>query len=479
MFQFFSRMVSLTSWKFIGFLWSVYFCLKGFAATLMELTLLPMLKGMGISSSRYQQIRVFIFLPWALKPLFGWLSDAMPIAGYNKRYYIALYGVIGTVCMGILAINMDVGVVSVAVLAFGFSFQVAGTDLLAEGKYAEVMRTEPKLGSSLVSYIWFLMFSSRLGASAIAGFAASAGRLEISVAIVTVLAFQAIFPPLTGCIPEERRQRPVREKPQFILTGIAISVTALGMAALAVGGTWQFQFVYALVALVSLSVISFALLPRRMARMNQYMFLSSVLYVDTSGALDYFYTADESCVPGGPAFDMKYYLTTCTIASAVFGALGIVVFQGCLQNWSFRRLLCITTVLKCLAAMVDFVMIERLNVGKIPDKWLFLGGNAMARSVVAMLDAIPMTVMTAHLCPAGHESLVYALLAGFGNIGISISSIFGVALSKAFHVELSEYACNFEHLGPYVLTAQMGLPLLLVPLTLAWIPTSKINEPLM
>ena len=63
------------------------------------------------------------------------------------------------------------------------------------------------------------------------------------------------------------------------------------------------QLAYALAAAVGLSILAFLWLPRILAKCNFYMFLSSVLYVNVGGAQDFWFTADEACVPGGPAFD--------------------------------------------------------------------------------------------------------------------------------------------------------------------------------
>ena len=64
---------------------------------------------------------------------------------------------------------------------------------------------------------------------------------------------------------------------------------------------------YAVGAAIGLSVLAFRWLPKQIARCNFYMFLSSVLYVNLSGSQDFWFTADEKCVPGGPAFDYTYY----------------------------------------------------------------------------------------------------------------------------------------------------------------------------
>jgi hypothetical protein len=43
-----------------------------------------------VAVHRYQSYGTIATTPWSCKPLIGACSDAIPIFGYNKRYYIVL-----------------------------------------------------------------------------------------------------------------------------------------------------------------------------------------------------------------------------------------------------------------------------------------------------------------------------------------------------------------------------------------------------
>jgi hypothetical protein len=58
-----------------------------------------------------------IFLPWVLKPLFGWISDTFPLYGYHRKPYLVLCGVGSAACYVLLAT-----VVTTAPAAFGVTF---------------------------------------------------------------------------------------------------------------------------------------------------------------------------------------------------------------------------------------------------------------------------------------------------------------------------------------------------------------------
>lgn len=89
-------------------------------------------------------------------------------------------------------------------------------------------------------------------------------------------------------------------------------------------------------------------LPRQLALCNFYMFVSSVLYINIRGAQDFWFTADEKCVPGGPAFDYTYYNTYTAVVGAFTGWVGIVIFQTYMSGWTFRKLFWVTTILQVL-----------------------------------------------------------------------------------------------------------------------------------
>ena len=69
----------------------------------------------------------------------GMISDAIPIAGYNKRYYMfgtSLFGVAALIYLGTVEIGRGQALVYVAALVL-INLQVSVVDLLTEGKYTE------------------------------------------------------------------------------------------------------------------------------------------------------------------------------------------------------------------------------------------------------------------------------------------------------------------------------------------------------
>ena len=95
--------------------------------------------------------------------------------------------------------------------------------------------------------------------------------------------------------------------------------------------------------------LAYRKMPLLMARSNFYMFLTSALYIQIS-AIDTFYIGTENCIEDGPHFSQKYYITYAGTVAAVFGAIGVAMFQVCTGGagggaWSLSCLIRIPVML--------------------------------------------------------------------------------------------------------------------------------------
>jgi len=230
-------------------------------------------------------------------------------------------------------------------------------------------------------------------------------------------------------------------------------------------------------------------LPPTQRSCNLYMFASSMLYINIQGALDYWYTGDDDCVPGGPHFNYTFYVTIAHVAASIASLIGVVVFQAALHDWTFRSLFAVTTVVQLLAGIVDIIIIQRFNlVLGIPDEVAYLGGNAVIRPIVFMTAGLPGIVLTSRLVPAGISSTTYALLAGYQHLGHILSQQIGVAMMQAAGLATvmpaaregmaaaGDETCEWGHLTLLVLVCHLLLPLLSIPLIYLLIPDKKMTD---
>lgn len=219
-------------------------------------------------------------------------------------------------------------------------------------------------------------------------------------------------------------------------------------------------------------------MPKILSFCNFYLFLQEALYVQIPGALDYWYTADNKCVPGGPHFDLTYYLTYTQLIGAIAGFIGIIVFQTVMTNWTYRSSFLVSTFIRIIASMFDVIIISRINIKwGIHDKVAYLFGDALIITTASMLANMPAVLLTTKICPKGYESTTYALLAGFQNFGANVSKAIGISLMGFFNINLSSKAkCTFDNLSLLVFICHFILPLITIPLTWVFIPNARVDS---
>ncbi|HEY9909455.1 MAG TPA: MFS transporter, partial [Thermosynechococcaceae cyanobacterium] len=109
---------------------------------------------LGLSPAEVSALVGVAMLPWMVKPLFGFISDGLPIAGYRRRPYLILAGLLGALSWVALATVVDSAGTAVAAIALG-SFSIAFSDVIVDSLVVERARSE-SLGTagSLQSLCW-------------------------------------------------------------------------------------------------------------------------------------------------------------------------------------------------------------------------------------------------------------------------------------------------------------------------------------
>jgi len=92
-----------------------------------------------VSPATLSSINSFTSLPWVIKPLYGFTSDAFPIFGYRRKPYLFLSGLLGClswVCMSELVDQVWTAVICITVPSFAMAF----ANVLAEAMVVEKSR---------------------------------------------------------------------------------------------------------------------------------------------------------------------------------------------------------------------------------------------------------------------------------------------------------------------------------------------------
>ncbi|XP_051127978.1 folate-biopterin transporter 1, chloroplastic isoform X2 [Andrographis paniculata] len=133
-------------------------------------------------------------LPWLVKPLYGFISDSIPLFGYRRRSYLVMSGLLGALSWSLMAtfVNSKYGV---AFCIFLGSLSVAFSDVVVDSMVVERARGESQsMSGSLQSLCW--------GSSAFGGIVSSyfSGSLVGAYGVRFVFGLTALLPLITSAV---------------------------------------------------------------------------------------------------------------------------------------------------------------------------------------------------------------------------------------------------------------------------------------
>lgn len=483
----FRSLIQTFSARFLLFLVVTQFLLKGICFRLLTASTLPLFKHLGLDAAGIQIYGSIIMSPWSFKPLVGVLSDVVALGGYHKRYWMLASVVVGGLVGSILLLMVETH--SVPMLVAGYTlvhFQIAVCDLLSEGKYAEMMRENPQSGSDMVTAVSAMQMAGGILAMLLVG---PLGDINVYLPIfIIVMAFcLSIIPPLLlGWMPEEKtvylvNSRHVRR--HWKQYGVA-ALTGLMGPTLSVITLLSSNRVVSLGCAIAFLAISvgggYATFIPLIARVATYQVLIGVMQPSLGSALDFFYTADEECLPGGPHFSYLYYVTITGILGSIMAFLATALYKLVFSTWRFRRVLIVTDLLVCLAGVFDLIIVMRWNLLLgIPDHYFYFFGEAIVESMVGMLFWIPSSTILSKVVPPHMESATYSYMAGMSNFARTAAELSGAIIYTWAGVSTTPSPhCSFDSLGVLVFVCHITLPLV-IGIPAAWlIPDRKQTEDL-
>ncbi len=378
---------------------------------------------LGLNPAQVAALTGISALPWIIKPLFGFISDGVPIFGYRRRPYLILSGLLGTgAWLALATIVNNAWAATIAILATSLS--VAISDVIADSMVVERARKE-SLGQvgSLQSLSW--------GVSALGGLITAylSGLLLQHLSKQTIFAITATFPlfvtAIAWIIAEERVNQ---DKYSLSPAASVIEQSQKLWLAIKQKSIW----------LPTLFVFLWQATP-------------------TADSAFFFFSTNE--LGFQPEFLGRIRLVT-SLAAIV----GIFIYQRFLKNVPFRVILGWSTVISAGLGMTALMLVTHTNrlIG-IDDHWFSLG-DSLVLTVMGQIAFMPVLVLSARLCPPGIEATLFALLMSIFNLAGLISHELGALLTQLLGVTET----NFNYLWLLVIITNIST-LLPLPL-LKWLP---------
>ncbi|MFS8840519.1 folate/biopterin family MFS transporter [Synechococcus sp. W55.2] len=380
--------------------------------------------SLGLSPSQVAALMGVAMSPWILKPLYGLLSDAVPVAGYRRRPYLLLSGLLG--CGAWLGMALWAPTAGLATLWMVLgSLAVAVGDVIVDSLVVERVHGSDWAGTgTLQSLTW--------GATALGSLLTAylGGALLAHYPPQVVFGLTAFLPLFIALAAWVIADQPV--------------VLSQGWDPLQqqVGQVWR--------------------------ALRQPSILLPVLFVfvwqatpSADAALFYFVTNDLGF---GPEFLGQVRLVT-SIASL----LGVGIFQVYLRRIPLRPLFGWMTVISAGLGLTSLILVYHLNRDwGIDDHWFSLG-DSLVLTVAGQIAFMPVLVLAARLCPPGIEATLFALLMSAFNLAGFLSQELGSLLMHGLGVTETD----FSRLGLLLILTNLST---LLPLPfLGWLPEESIT----
>ncbi|KAG2773780.1 hypothetical protein PC129_g5347 [Phytophthora cactorum] len=378
----------------------VYFT-QGIRSTLCSLgTSYYLNETLALHPAQSESLRATAAIPWIIKPLYGMLSDSVPIWGTRRKSYLLIFSTISAAAYFALSMpglitTYESALVALVVASLGIAF----CDVVIDGKVVEAARSEREdMAGNLQTLSWISLSVGSVLGSMVSGYALNTfGPLGVF--------FLSAVGPLCVVlisikIPEEKY---VPQGDIGFLQTVQDQCRALA------------------------SVVVDPICWRPML----WIFLSNALPPSVGEAMFSFKTAELG-------FSKSFLGFISTVGS--FTLLGTTaLYNAYFRDMPFRRMFFRIQLASACVSFAEFVLVSRLNVAfGISDRF-FIFGDEILSDVVARLKHMPSLVLCAKICPPGIEGTMFALLMSIYNFSWSVASYGGSWLCNYLQISKTNF----------------------------------------
>jgi len=387
------------------------------------------------------QMQVYVAaqsFPWAMKPVFGMLSDTLPIFNYRRMGYmiIALLG--GITAFFIVGLTNKDTLSETSFVGLGFVMHcfLSTTDLLSEAVYSEEIKARPETGPDILSFIW-----GGMNIGAIFGIICvpilMSHNLRYPFLFCVIPTLFTLWPTCCNYFGEKKldkkslsecRKQLLRD-PEIFCAALFMGFGSLGLSI--VGTIYKnVLFNAALNATFAACVfaMNFIVFPVTVAKVNNFYLLQNSLSVSIKMASFYFYTDDAKQFTAGPHFSMTFYSGVLGTVGCLASLIGITFYRVYMAKAHYHTIIIRINIIYSILCLLDVVFFKlwHRKLG-IDDHYFVLGASA-SELMVVQLKWLPGMLMMSMLCTEGLEATMFSMLAACHNLGYNVSASLGGAL---------------------------------------------------
>ncbi|GLU21950.1 hypothetical protein SLE2022_380540 [Rubroshorea leprosula] len=401
-FHWFKLLSEQLHWSFVLGVVVVYGISQGLGVGLSRVSTQYYMKDeQKVQPSQAQVLIGIIHIPWIVKPLWGLLTDTVPVLGYRRRPYFIFAGVLSVISMLMLSLHRNLR------LAFALLYLIAGSagiaiaDVAIDACVTQHTINHPSLAGDMQSLCGL---SSSVGA--FVGFSLSGFFVHLvgPKGVFGLLSFPAGLVVVIGMM---LRESPARNFAYRKVKEKFVDASKAAWATLKCRDVW---------------------------RPCLYMYLSLALGLHIHEGMFYWYTDAKN----GPLFSQEVVGSIFSIG-AIGSLLGVVLYQNLLKNHPFREILFWTQLLHGLSGLLDLILVLRINLKLgVPDYFFVVIDEAVSR-MIGRVKWMPFLVLSTKLCPAGIEGTFFALIMSIDHVGMLTSSWAGGLLLHILKVTRTQF----------------------------------------
>ncbi|RHY27355.1 hypothetical protein DYB32_006847, partial [Aphanomyces invadans] len=355
---------------------------------------------MKLQPADSQAVMTATGIPWGIKPVYGILSDSLPLFGYRRKSYLVMMNMVGIAAFySLYSITPDSPVAFLMLVLVASSMTTAVSDVIIDALVVERARLDPTNGATdLQSLTWSMMSLGGILGSLLAGPTTSYLGPNMVFLLASVGPITLFF---LSCSMSEAKATTHSNKS---CTQVAREQVRLLMQALRVPVVWRAA-----------------------------LFLFAATAISPSfGQIQFYFVTEE-------LHFSEEFLGNMNALGFVFLMVGTIVYNSCFKNVPFRTMFFLAHIGLALVSLAEVLLVTRRNLDLgIPDKW-FVIGDAIISDIISRLKTMPLLVLCAKLCPKGIEGTFFALLMSITNMGWTASSFWGAALCTHLGIARSLY----------------------------------------
>ncbi|BAT88902.1 hypothetical protein LR48_Vigan09g010900 [Vigna angularis] len=443
------------------FLWLIcliYFT-QGFRSFVWTAISYQLKDNLKLSPSASQFVFSVAFFPWSIKPLYGILSDCIPIKGRKRSPYLVIATVLSLVPWLVLGLNSTLrdSTWHLMVLLTAQNLGSAMADVVVDAMIAEAVRFDrASFGGDLQSISWFSMALGGICGSLLGGYALSNLRIDAIFLLFCVLPCIQLLSccfvdenslnrkisqedstvtdshmnildegsPLTKTSHSSTRRRKKGKK-----NAKGRSVNSRNSRTLKKEDSLVSKWFHSLKE--AIYDLCRAFRQPMIWRPMSWFFLAHITIPDLSTVIFYF---DTEVLKLEASF-----LGTAKVVGWLGLMLGTFIYNRFLKYMTLRKILMYAHIGLAFLSLLQIVVVSRKNIAfGISDKIMVLFGSALVDGI-NQFKFMPFLILSGQLCPPGIEGTLFALFMSINNLGTTLGSFLGAGLASVLNIDSGSF----------------------------------------